>query len=190
MKIQTPKKPWKKRIFIVLPLLLTTLIAAVFAYVYIFNGSILGWSSTDPSINLDKPTDDQIKSGVKIKNESLKKDKDSSTRTTDKTVAPQGTNGSKKAVDIVITAANQNDGVLQVRGLIYDVVGDGLCTLTLSHDEQLVTKTAEPQAQASVSSCKGFDIPVSELTSGTWQLTLVYENETMKGSVSKTITIQ
>lgn len=187
MKIQSTKKSWKKRTAIALSALLVVLvIVSSLAYVYVFNGDILGWNNNDPSVNLDKPTDEQVKSGIAIKNESLKKDSINSDKTTD----PSGqTDGSKKGVDISITAANQNDNILQIRGLVY-AVDDGLCTLTLSRDGQTVTKTAGTQAQASVSSCKGFDVPVSELSNGTWQMTLTYENEIMKGSVSQPVTIQ
>jgi hypothetical protein len=62
--------------------------------------------------------------------------------------------------------------------------------LTLSKNGQTVTKTAAVQALASESTCQGFDIPTSELSPGTWSLTLHFENSQYQGDAQRNITIQ
>ena len=186
MKIQSKKM--SKTPLIIAAALIALLAVAALTYVYAFNGSILGWSNHKTSsndkpstnTNLDKPTDEQIKAGNDIKNEN-----------TDTSPAPLPQPGSdKQSVEVIITTPNQNAGTLQVHTQISTVVNTGQCTLTLSRTGQKVTKTADVQALASTSTCKGFDIPVSELSTGSWQATLIYENDSLTGTASKLITIQ
>jgi hypothetical protein len=53
-----------------------------------------------------------------------------------------------------------------------------------------VTKTAAVQALPSNATCKGFDIPVSELVPGNWQAALHFENDTLTGDTTRGIVIQ
>jgi len=162
-------------------------------YVYAFNGSIFGWNNRNessdkiPLTNLDKPTDEQIKAGDDIKNGNL--NESNSNPDEPSTPAPQP-GGTKQSVEIFITAANQNSGILQVRTQISRVVNTGKCTITLTKLDKTVTKSVDTQALASTSTCKGFDIPVSELSAGSWNMTLTYESDTLIGTNSKVITIQ
>ncbi|MDB5165275.1 MAG: exported protein of unknown function [Candidatus Saccharibacteria bacterium] len=163
------------------------LVVAAATYVYVFDGDILGWNNhtattqnDKPSTNLDKPTDEQIEAGNDIKEESIGTKSD-----------PVSQPGSgKQSVEVIITAANQNSGMLQVRAQISGVVSIGQCILTMSKAGQTVTKTADTQGLASTSTCKGFDIPVSELSTGSWNANLTYENDTLSGTTSRVITIQ
>jgi len=189
MKI-TSKKSSKKPILITAVLVLLVAGAAA-TYVYAFNGSILGWNnhntSDKPSTNLDKPTDEQIKSGNDIKNNNATKPNG----TTDTPPVPAEQPGSsKKSVEVIITAANQNNDLLQIRAQISTVTNTGQCTLNLTKSGNTITKTTGAQALANTSTCKGFDIPVSELSPGSWRATLTYENDTLMGTASKTIPIQ
>lgn len=191
MKI-SPRKTAKKPFFIAAGVLALIVIATL-TYVFAFNGSILGWNNhnaspkSGSSTNLDKPTDGQVQAGSDIKKENL----DKANGDSDTPPAPVTQPGSdKKSVEIIITAANQNNNVLQIRTQIATVTSTGKCTLTLSKAEQTVTKTADIQPLASTSACKGFDIPVSELSLGSWQATLTYENDSLIGSASKVITIK
>lgn len=191
MKLQSKKIPKK-------PLLITTvvvvlLVASVLTYVYAFNGNIFGWnnqktsSNETPSTNLNTPTDEQIKAGNDIKNENVKKT-DENTNTPPTPSSNPGSN--KQDVEVIITAANQNSGTLQIRTQISRVVNTGQCTLNLTKSGKTVTKTADVQALATTSTCKGFDIPVSELSTGSWNATLTYESDTLSGTASTVVTIQ
>ncbi|MGI8634673.1 MAG: hypothetical protein ACR2KZ_04650, partial [Segetibacter sp.] len=52
------------------------------------------------------------------------------------------------------------------------------------------TSSVGVQKLASFSSCKGFDIPKNKIGSGTWSLTINYNSDNFKGSVSKTLAVQ
>lgn len=99
-------------------------------------------------------------------------------------------NSSQRTVQLSVTSKNQTPSVYQIRSLISAVTDTGTCTLTLTKtSETTVTMTAGIQAQATTSTCKGFDVPLSQLSTGTWQLTLTFGNTTLFGSTTSTITV-
>jgi len=105
--------------------------------------------------------------------------------------APQPIEGSSKSnVTITMTAGAQNGSVYQMRFQIDSPTSDGTCTLTLTKGTSTVTKTAKVQPLAKISTCEGFDVPVSELSPGQWSVNLSYESNTLTGSTTNTITVQ
>lgn len=91
---------------------------------------------------------------------------------------------SPTALGVSFTAANQAGNTLQVRLKIDQIISQGTCTLTLKKDGKTVTKTASVYASASLSTCKGFDVPLSELSAGTWQLSATVSSNSLKGSAT------
>jgi amino acid transporter len=90
-----------------------------------------------------------------------------------------------------ITSANQNDGILQIRVLIESVTTNGTCSLTLSKQgEQSVSRETGIQALASTSTCKGFDVPVSELSNGVWNIDISITIASTTTLISKKVTVQ
>lgn len=141
-------------------------------------------SGSTNKVNYDKATKEQQDAGSTIK-------KDSVTGGSDNQVPPTAPGNTKKNIQVTITAANQNGSTLQIRALISAVEDTGTCTLTLTQPgKTAVTKTASTQALASASTCKGFDVPTSELSTGTWQALINYDSPALIGSATKTITLQ
>ena len=128
-------------------------------------------------VNLNSPTDEQQKAGSDIKKESLENENKSE-------------NSPTQNIPIIISAANQNGNTLQIRSLIQSVLGSGTCTIELSRNDQKISKTSGVQAMSSSSTCQGFDIPVSELSPGTWTIHLTISSEGGAGSASRTVEIQ
>lgn len=163
------------------------ILLAVAMLTYIYRDNLLHWTAAKDTtgegneINYRPATAEQQQAGVASK-----------TGSTDTPPAPTTNQGSAiKNVQVTITAANQNGPTLQIRTLISAVENNGTCTLVLSHNGQnSVMKTANTQALSSASTCQGFDIPVTELSTGTWQATINYESSTLKGGATKNITIQ
>lgn len=145
------------------------------------------------SLNLAPATSDQIKAGEETKKATVEGSATKqSTSGSDQPPAPTlQPDGAKSQVEVTITAANQNSSTLQIRTLISAVVNDGTCTLLLTGPSgQTVSHTSTVQPLSSTSTCKGFDVPNSDLSSGTWNLKLQYDNNSLTGSVSKNITIK
>lgn len=193
MNIKSRSTPKKTIIISSIVVLGVTLVAAG-VYVYAFKGTILGWSpltstQTSDTVDYGPATEEEIDSGNKTKAQNVNNSSQDNPKVSDKVEnEPRGNTGS---IGISITVANQNGDLLQVRTLIETVTTTGQCTLTATRSGSApVTKTADIQPMASTSTCKGFDVPISELSTGTWTLTVVYKNQSITGSATKTVTIK
>jgi hypothetical protein len=192
MRIKT-RKISKKTITILASTLLVILaVGAASIYLYKFHGNLFGWQpfpEKTSSINYDKPTEDQKKAGTDTKEKSVVDTKPNPSGS-DQAPAPTPQPNGKSQVSITITVANQNGSTLQIRSLISAVTGTGTCTLTLTKSGKTVTTTVGVQALASSSTCQGFNIPTSELSPGTWQLALHFENNELIADTTKTVSVQ
>lgn len=196
MEIKTSKKWTKKRILIIGGIIVLVAVIALGTYVFAFKGPFFGFNTSGdqkPGINYDKPTEEQLKAGEDIEKYTDKNSnsgEDPNAVGSDRPAKPVTNPGDSKATtSIEITSANQTEDTIQIRSLISTLTSEGTCTLTLTKGASVITKTVGVQALPSHSTCKGFDIPVSELSTGQWQLTLNFENNTLKGSVSQSVTV-
>lgn len=94
-----------------------------------------------------------------------------------------------KNIDMTISAANQTANTYQVRTIINTVTNEGTCNLTMTQGSKIITKTSDIQAGPSNTTCRGFDIAMTELSSGIWNLSVGFQNTTYQGTVSKEIVI-
>lgn len=186
MKISTPNK--KKRIIIISAIIVLLAGAGIFAYIQLSN------SKSTESVNLAPPTDEQKKAGESAKSNTVSpetiNDKGNSSGS-DSTSPTPSQDGSKATVSAEITAANQNDGVLQVRSLMHAVSSSATCTLTMTGPgSKTYTSSAEVQALPSSTACKGFDVPVSSLSSGNWNIEIKFSSDRYEATTTKEVTIQ
>lgn len=184
-----------RKITIIIVCIVLTLLVGSLVYVYKFNGNILGWKpsqNTQQENNKYSPTTpEQKKAGIDTKKNSLNSQNSSKTSTSnDAPLPPTTVESGKDKVELIITAENQSDTSYQVRTQIGYVTNDGSCTLTLKKDSTLVTKTAAVYPLAKTSTCQGFDIPITELSAGTWQMDITFSNSTLIGSISKSVIIK
>lgn len=124
------------------------------------------------------PTDEQVDAGQDIVDDAVKNPEPSAD--------PRPTTGS---VEVEITALNQTDTYLQIRTMI-QTLQPGTCSLTVTKGSDVVTRTAGSQALANSSSCKGFNIPLNELSPGEWTVDVKFNNPELSGSVTDRITIR
>lgn len=194
MKIKKQKQSISKKI---LPaaLIVALLVVGTGTYLYAFKGSLFGWSpfvnqKKTSKIDYNPPTEEQKKTGQEIKSQSVASDSSKpGTVSNDNPPTPTTQSNGKSTVDVTITAANQNGVTFQLRTLIGAVTSSGTCTLIMSKGATTVTKTASVQALARGSTCQGFDIPMSELSSGNWQIELHFENDSLQGDIKQSKTI-
>ena len=91
-----------------------------------------------------------------------------------------------------ITAAtvDKSTATLYVRSLIQTISSNGTCTLSMRHSSgRIYSNSAGSQAGPSTSSCKGFNVPLSQLTPGKWTITIRYEDATVTGAAEGEVTI-
>ena len=181
------KKVSKKSIIIVAGILLLVGIGAG-AYFILQNNADRDTNRSVNDVDYGKATDEQIKTGEDIKDNSNPDDPNQVG--SDKAPQPTpGENGNKAAAPVTITASVQNGNVIQVRTLISVMTDTGECVITFTQQSTTVVKKAPVQSLPNGTTCAGFNIPVSELGVGTWQYTVTFENETMKGSTASNITV-
>lgn len=173
---------YKKLLLAVISVL--TIIALAFVYyLYTTKTKVIEENQTNNTQNVNKvdyspPTTEQVENGTSIKKDSL----DNITNT-DSDIT--------NSANITITVAQKSsDGeYFQIRSFANKVDNTAKCTLSLTKGSQTISKNVDVQTSASVSSCKGFDINISELSAGTWQMTVKYEGNSINGSITKSIEI-
>lgn len=173
------KRPPKKKIIIGL-ITLAVIIAGMGAF-YFWQARQAADSSHDASnspginiVDLDPPTQEQIDAGKSQEKEASKEKTSSSSAT---------------PIDITITAANQTDDLLQIRTLIDALAPTGSCALQLVKGDDSVQKTANTQNLANSSTCQGFDIAISELSPGTWKLSIAITMGERKGIATRDVLV-
>lgn len=125
-------------------------------------------------INYQKPTSDQQSAGTAIKKGVVDQNGNSSSSST--------SNSNTVAMDI--TGVNKDATTLYVRAVIQTLSSDGTCTLTMTGPGKY-SATAGVQAMASSSTCKGFNVPLSSLPSGTWKVTITFTDGSQTGTASR-----
>jgi hypothetical protein len=148
--------------------------------------------NVDDSINLDKPSEDELKSGSDAKQQTVDSDENKNQPGSDPAPNPQPIeNSNKKSVHAEITAANQDESSLHIRTLIQTVASSGTCTLVMTGPQgKAYTAEAAVQPLPSSSTCKGFDIPLSNLSLGIWTIKVDFNNDELTASVNKEVTIK
>jgi hypothetical protein len=146
----------------------------------------------DNSVNLNKPSEEELKSGSDIKQQTVTSDENKSQIGSDPTPEPQPIeNSNKKSIHAEISAANQDESFLYVRTLIQTVASSGTCELILTGPQnKTYTAIAAIQPLPSSSTCKGFDIPLSSLTPGAWTIKINFNNDELTASANKEVTIK
>ena len=188
--VANKKRSSKKAAFIVLAAFVV-IFGALTVYLVGFNGSLLGFKlradpQTNVPFNTEPPTEDQKTTGESIKQQTI--DEDTKVET-----APEDTTDTVTIVITSPTEQSESDGFTSalIRTNIQDIkTNTGNCTLTLTMGDQVIARQSEVQALPSYTTCKGFDIPMSELTTGTWLATVSFKNDQYSGSVSQSITIK
>ncbi len=89
----------------------------------------------------------------------------------------------------VITRANVTNDKLLIRVNIDQYLTSGSCSLTLTSGDNKYTDAANIIAEASTSTCAGFDIPTSELGSGNWNITIQISSGDKKGIINGEVSL-
>jgi hypothetical protein len=90
-------------------------------------------------------------------------------------------------ISVVLTAAGQDfiGGPIVVKALLNDVK-NGTCDLRLSKDGVERNYTASVINSGTYYSCDGFEVPITELTAGTWNIVLTVSSGDRMSSAEQT----
>lgn len=90
-----------------------------------------------------------------------------------------------------ITALNQNDSTLQVRLLADGLLPQGTCSLQMSKaGEEPINSQVDTFVSANSTTCKGFDVDVSAIEKGVWNLVISMSTDGRSGNISREIEIK
>ena len=138
------------------------------------------------TIDYGEASKEEKAAGDAKKNETI--DQNDVSKDDGSTSQPSGS--SDNTASMRITAMNQSAGMLSIRTIIDTVTSSGTCTLSMkSSSGATYSATTSVQALPSSSTCTGFDIPVSELSPGSWTVEIIYKNGNTSGSANETINI-
>lgn len=190
MKIHKSTK-FNKALIVGTVVVLALIAVVVFAY---FNklGPFASKVSTESSdINFGPATDDEIKAGQDTKQQTVDQDEAKANSGSDPSPAPTpDPAGGKSTVSMSITKSDSSNGTLIIRTSIQTVSSAGTCTLSMTGPNgKTYTASSKVQALPSSSTCQGFDLPLSSLSSGSWKIVINFENDTVKASVTETKTL-
>lgn len=179
MKIKTKSNTGKK-IAITSTIIVLVAVAAASTYFYFHHSD--QQPVQKPHIDLNPPTKEQVKAGEQTKKQSV----DSAIKPTNSDSSDQPSSGSSLKTEI--TAASVQGGTLYIRNSINGIYQDGTCTLTLTKGSSVITQTAGIQPLPQSSTCRGFNVTTSQLSSGTWTIkitvTIGSQSATATGSVA------
>ena len=177
------KKNNRKK-YIVIGAIVGVLLISASAYAFI--------QSNSADTKTSAPTKEESEAGNAVKLDTLEQgtSSDEETTSTSDSSKNESPETSTATPAIRFTAKNQNGSLYQIRTMIDVVETGGTCVLTLTSGGRTVTKETQTQPLAQATTCQGFDVPVSELSAGTWNIKVSYKNNNSTAEVSDVIKVQ
>jgi flagellar basal body-associated protein FliL len=172
------KQKMKKNITLVV--IAAALLLSLAGYIY------LRASSSESSTSIDTESNTEATSSKSDKPEPTKQNPKISVQN-EKT--PQASE--TEQIGVTITSAQEIDGTLRVRTFIDNITNQGTCEITLIHsnDKTEYTDRSGIQSLPNGATCKGFDIPVSKLKQGEWEVTVSVEAQGKNGKATRIVEI-
>lgn len=128
-------------------------------------------SSSQPEVDYNSPTDEQIDSGEYIKGQNNQ-------------------NNNTGSFVVSISSAIIDNGVIKIRSVINGIISsNGTCSLKMTNGSKQYSASASTFAMTSYSTCQGFNINQSDLASGDWQITLEVTAESKTSTANSSIAL-
>lgn len=185
MKIQKSKKRYsisiKKILLVILLILLSFLLILIVVYPYIKPSLDKQADISNNQTNTQTPNSQQNNT---LQETAQNRESEKKPLQTVENPPSQSNN-----VSGVISYKNVNDGQLILRTTINQALSSGSCTLTMKNRDKTLTKSADIVQNPSSSSCMGFNIPISELTSGSWTINIKINSGTLSGEINDIVNI-
>lgn len=179
-----PIKNKKTKKAIVLPIIaLIVTGAAILVLLFIFQKK--DTPQTD-GVNLNPPTKEEQQDAQNTKLQTVDQDQEDKSSGS----ANGSTANTSADLPVSISATNKTDSLLQIRVVIDTLVSSGTCTIVLKNNTS-VQRMVDTTPLASTSTCKGFDIPLSDLSAGQWTYTVTVKDsqESRTGTATGTVSI-
>ena len=183
MKIQKPQKLNKPLLISIVVLLLTSTVCLLY---YLYHNNVFQNQSIQPSVESSHETEDTPEKSSPSSDDNPERESEKTPLQTIEKPSPQSVNDTLSGT---ISYKNVYNNQLILRVTVNQVLSSGSCTLILQRGDRLVTKNSEIMQNPSSSSCAGFDVPTSELSTGIWNITVTITSGSKTGKVTETVSI-
>lgn len=180
MKIQKKSKK-KHPIIITIITTLTVIVSAALSYFYIFRPT----PENHPSVV--QPTPETAAPERAKPENSSRQPQERESEKKPLLQVESSPNQSSQALSSSISHQAVTNGQLILRTTIDQVVASGSCTLILKNSNRTVTKNAPIIQNPSSSSCAGFNIPLAELGTGKWLISIQITSGNQKNIITSSI---
>ena len=177
--LKNKKQPNKRAFWLV-----TAGVAVLIVILYALSAHALSWwpfmiQNTQSSSSIDKSHQNMSatkSAGVKSPADKVPKQYDT----------PKDSSQTSNSLTGTINYSSVVDGTLVIRATINQSPSNGSCQLTLTNKStgRTIVKSADIVANPSSSTCNGFDIPVSQLSSGSWSITINLTSGDSSGQIT------
>ena len=182
MKIDTRRKNIK------IPIIIIALcaIVGILALPVLLNRATNNTPSTtqEPKSTIDykNASDGQVSAGDAAKDDFGKRNSEAS-------IERQEANGTpaeqKTDTTVVISSTTINSGTVSIRSILQTIDSSGTCSVTLTKASKTLSRSSGTQSMGSYSTCSGFDINTSDLSSGEWEIQLSYKGSSGQAGTAK-----
>lgn len=198
MQINTPKKRTKTKVLVITALVVVALLIGGLTYAYF--QKVWPFASTQKNVATDTKTDTNTVNYDPPTNQEVKDSQDgkkNSDNTSDDSPKKDDTGSSttkpKKTASVGIAYADVNGNNLEIRAFTNSVIeGTGTCTATatmVGMSDMKVTKSSEAFIDASSTQCRPIYIPLSQLHSGSWKVSVKFASPDYTGK-SETVEVK
>lgn len=187
MKIKTQRNQNKKVIWVVIiALVLLGVTAGALYYTQT-------WPFRSNGKDTSRLSEEQKGTSTQIKSDVINQDSSGKESTGSDAAPPPtpSTTGGKASVASYNSSFSQDTNGVYIRSIIQTVTSSGTCSLKMSGpNDKTYTDTSGVQAMPSFTSCKGFDVPRSSLDTGTWSITVSFENDELVSSYTASMEVK
>lgn len=143
--------------------------------------------SSSASINYKPATPEQTQTGSDTKSQTITKD---GSETESPTQTPPSSLGGKQSVAMTVPSGQQTGDVVRITTDIATVTSTGTCSIVIvSSGKSYSPDAVGVQPLSSSTTCKGYTIPASQLPTGTWSFSIMFENDTSTGSATGSVAV-
>ncbi len=107
----------------------------------------------------------------------------------DKSGASSTTYAPPRGSDNIKLSAEQASTRVTIKTQLYGY-SDGTCTLRITNTGKTFTQTASVIFQSQFSTCAGFSVPISQLETGTWNITITVDSQGVTASNTTTLEVK
>jgi len=179
MKINTQTK--KKKVIVILVVIAIIIITGLLTFAVLEKRGFFGDKQDNSKI---EKTDNTDKNRETSNYNSSDNDKEKPVND-----PQQNANNQSPDIDGFITSTNISYEILTIRTQINELLPEGTCSLVLSNSQKSLTRNSNLINSATSSSCYGFDVPISELANGNWQIKITISSGQRIGIISGEVVI-